>query len=353
MTKKIAVIFFNLGGPDSLESVKPFLFNLFNDKAITQLLQPFRFLLATLISNRRNKTAQKIYSFIGNKSPVLKNTKKQASDIETYLNVSHDFTFKTFITMRYWHPMSHETVLKVQEYHPDEIILVPLYPHWSTTTSESSVKDWEKACRKIKLKKPTKLICCYPTNEGFIKQNITLIKEEYKKAKKYGKPRVLFSAHGLPERIIKQGDPYQYQCVLTANKIVEELKIKNLDWKNTYQSQVGPLKWIGPQTDDEIILASKDNVPLIIVPIAFVSEHSETLVELDIEYKALAKQNNCPYYGRVSTVSDKPYFIKGLSNLIFKTVQQNRLITSDIEHQKCRCDLKKCALRCNIEGVHF
>lgn len=321
--KKIAVILFNLGGPDISENVKPFLFNLFNDPAIIGLPNPFRWMLAKLISSKREQEAQEIYHHIGGGSPILPLTKEQAHALDAALNTSSNHEYKSFIAMRYWHPMSPETVEKVKEYAPDEVLLLPLYPHFSTTTSGSSIEDWYKSAKKAGLNVPTKSLCCYPLDEGVIDAHAKLLREYYPKAVDHGKARVLFSAHGLPKKIIEKGDPYQWQIEQTAQKIVDKLAIDGLDWKVCYQSKVGPLEWIGPATDAEILRAAKEGISVVIVPIAFVSEHSETLVELDIQYKEMAEKAGMANYTRVPALATHPDFISGLATMCQQAETQN------------------------------
>jgi ferrochelatase len=303
-----AVILFNLGGPDSQDAVQPFLFNLFNDPAIISLPNPFRFLLAKLISSKRAPKAREIYALMGGRSPILPNTQAQADALQAALGSE----YKAFIVMRYWHPMSDDVVKQVKAYDPTEIILLPLYPQFSTTTTGSSFKDWQRACNSVGLKKPTRAICCYPAQKDFIDAQAKLVRAAYEEASKHGTPRILFSAHGLPEKIVTAGDPYQWQVEQTTQRVVQELDIHQLDFVNCYQSRVGPMKWIGPSTDTQILKAKEDNVPIVLVPIAFVSEHSETLVELDIEYRHLVGDH--PYF-RVPTVSTHPDYIAGLKTL--------------------------------------
>ncbi len=315
--KKIAVVLFNLGGPDSQESVKPFLFNLFNDKAIIGAPSPIRWALAKLISSKREKTAQEIYSFLGGKSPILEETDAQARALEKALN-GNDAEYKCFISMRYWKPFTQDAIAEVLEYNPDEIFLLPLYPQMSTATSESSIKKWLKLAD---FEAPTYTIGCYPTQKNFTASYAELLAEKYNEAKEASgkEPRVLFSAHGLPEKIVKKGDPYQWQVIQGAEEIVIKAKQNGLDLSDymvTFQSRVGPLKWIEPYTEDEIIRASKEGTPLVILPIAFVSEHSETLVELDIEYKELAEEHGCEHYYRVPTTSIHNQFIETLRKIV-------------------------------------
>jgi len=315
---KIAVVLFNLGGPDSPAAVRPFLFNLFHDPAIIRLPQPLRYIIASLIAARREKIAQGIYGKIGGRSPILENTKAQAQALEVVLNKNAAVLFKCFIAMRYWHPFSDAAAEDVKNFAPDEIMLVPLYPQFSTTTTASSLKAWKKSARKFEITAPTKTVCCYPYAHGFIEELLTSTRAAYAQAKNFGVPRVLFSAHGLPEKIVRAGDPYQWQCERTAQALVSSLNIADLDWTLCYQSRVGPLKWIGPGTDDEIRRAGVARTPVVVVPIAFTSEHSETLVELDIEYRHVAEQAGVPFYARVSVVGAAPGFISGLAELVQK-----------------------------------
>ena len=279
---KVAVILFNLGGPDKPHSVKPFLFSLFFDTAIINLPKPLRWILAKFLSMKREPIAKEIYSKIGGKSPLLDQTRAQSNALEKELNKEGDTVFKVFISMRYWHPMSPETVQNVEKFDPDRIVLLPLYPQYSTTTSRSSIKDWQRETKRVGLIKSTNIVCCYPTNTKFISAQSDLLIKEIEKTK--GKIRILFSAHGLPKKIIARGDPYQNQVEKTATAIARNVSLQKSQWRVCYQSRGGPLEWIGPSLDDELISASEDKVGVIILPIAFVSEHSETLVELDLEY---------------------------------------------------------------------
>jgi protoporphyrin/coproporphyrin ferrochelatase len=344
---KKAVILFNLGGPDSKKSIEPFLFNLFNDPEILSLPSIFRYPLAKLISKKRRPIAEKIYSEIGGSSPILKLTIDQSNALEKELNLNaKNNIFKCFVVMRCWNPRAKDVVNLVKKYNPDEIILLPLYPQYSPATSGSSIKEWVEISKKNNLKKPTKTICCYPTNESFITSHTNLIK---KKINNLINVKIIFSAHGLPERNIKKGDPYQWQIEQSVKSTVENLRIKNLDWVLSYQSRVGPLKWIGPSTDDEIIKASKENKTILLVPIAFVSEHSETLVELDIEYKKLAEDNGCTNYHRVPALGTDQNFIKSLYQLIINTnLGQGDKNGYFPPKNKCPNNFKKCPCSAKI-----
>ncbi len=342
---RTAVVLFNLGGPDDLNSVKPFLFNLFYDRAIIDLPNPMRYMLATLISTLRGSKARGIYQKLGGKSPILSHTAAQSDALEKRLaekKLATSGEYKVFFSMRYWHPMSRVVAKKVKAYDPDHIILLPLYPHYSTTTSGSSYNDWNAACKKEGMDKPTSFICCYPTDKHFIAAHTRQIKDAYWKASEDEKPRILFSAHGLPEKIIEAGDPYQMQIEKTAQSIVELLAIDDLDYVVCYQSKVGRLKWIGPSTEEEIERAGNDKLPIVVVPIAFVSEHSETLVELDIDYRKLAEEKQVPSYWRVPALGVDSLFIDALAELCLN-VKNDELICPAGKTRFCQGSFSLCA----------
>jgi len=337
---KKAIILFNLGGPDKLENVEPFLFNLFNDPAILNLPTFLRYPLAKLISNRRAPVAKKIYAELGGSSPILKLTKEQSDALEIKLNqTQEEDEYRCFIIMRCWNPRAKDVIKDVQLYGPDEVVLMPLYPQYSAATSGSSIKEWKDVCKKNNYHVKTSTICCYPTDQNFI---IAHTKEIIKKIKDLKNFKLIFSAHGLPEKNIKKGDPYQWQVEQSVKKIVESLNDKNLDWILSYQSRVGPLKWIGPSTETIIIENSKIGKHIVLVPIAFVSEHSETLVELDIEYKEIADANGCKNYTRVPALGINEDFIKAMSELIIKKNEYK--INENLYPPKIQCpsNFKKC-----------
>ena len=337
---KKAIILFNLGGPDKLENVEPFLFNLFNDPAILNLPTFLRYPLAKLISNRRAPVAKKIYAELGGSSPILKLTREQSDALEIKLNqMQEEDEYKCFIIMRCWNPRAEDVIKDIQLYGPDEVVLMPLYPQYSAATSGSSIKEWKDVCRKNNYHVKTSTICCYPTDQNFINAHT---KEIIKKIKDLKNFKLIFSAHGLPEKNIKKGDPYQWQVEQSVKKIVENLNDENLDWILSYQSRVGPLKWIGPSTETIIIENSKIGKHIVLVPIAFVSEHSETLVELDIEYKEIADANGCKNYTRVPALGINEDFIKAMSELIIKKNEYK--INEDLYPPKIQCpsNFKKC-----------
>ena len=330
---KKAVVLFNLGGPDSLNNVEPFLFNLFYDPAIISLPSFLRYPLAKFIAKKRAPIAKKIYNEIGGSSPILKLTQDQAMELEKSLNLKQNkINYKIFITMRCWKPRASETINEIKKFDPNEVILLPLYPQFSYSTSGSSINEWKNICKKNNFKTKTNTICCYPTDNNFIDAHVDQIKN---KIGKNNNEILIFSAHGLPKKNISNGDPYQWQIEQTVKKIVEKINIVDFKYVLSYQSRVGPLKWIGPSTDEVIIKNSKLGKSLIIVPVAFVSEHSETLVELDIEYKKLAFENGCVNYSRVSALGINKYFIESLSNLVLN--KDDYKFKDDLYAPKVQC----------------
>jgi len=313
-TRKIAVVLMNLGGPLQEADIKPFLFNFFMDKNIIGAPLPIRWLLAKWISFSRGRGAAKTsYAALGGKSPLLHNTRAQAAALETLLQKAWP-QLKVFVTMRYWHPLSPAVVQAVKEFGAERIVLLPLYPQFSTTTSFSSIQNWQREIKSADLDVATDNICCYPYQAGFISASAELIRQKLAEAP--AKTRVLFSAHGLPEKIVAGGDPYQHQCEQTAQKIVDALGVPDLDWQICYQSRVGPLKWIGPSTEAALDKAAADGVGVLVYPHAFVNEHVETLVEIEEEYREYAHEKGVPYFARVPTVSTHPDFIAGLAALV-------------------------------------
>jgi ferrochelatase len=310
-SRRVAIILFNLGGPDGPGAVRPFLFNLFNDKAIIGAPQPLRFLLAQLISRTRERTAKANYAFMGGGSPLLPETVKQADALEVEIakRVSN-VTFKCFPAMRYWRPFVKDAAKAAEAWGATDAILAPLYPQFSSTTTGSSLAAWKRVS-----KLPASTICCYPGGANFAQAHADAIIEAWRKGGSPAQPRVLFSAHGLPESVVKRGDPYQWQVERSA-AAVRRLLPPEWETRICYQSRVGPMKWLGPSTQQEIKQAGKDRVGLIVVPIAFVSEHVETLVELDIEYGRLAKKLSLPFYLRAPALGATPRFIDALADLV-------------------------------------
>jgi ferrochelatase len=336
-SRRVAVVLFNLGGPDSLKAVRPFLFNLFNDGAIIGLPQPFRFLLAQLISRTRAKSARANYAKMGGKSPLREETEKQARALERELaqRVSN-VSFKCFPAMRYWRPFTKDAARAVKDWGATDVILLPLYPQFSSTTTGSSLQAWRKVSTL-----PSATICCHPAANIFADAHADAIMEAWRAGGSPPKPRVLFSAHGLPQSVIDRGDPYQWQIEQSAEAIRAKLPA---DWETRicYQSRVGPLKWLGPSTQEELERAGQDKQGVIVSPIAFVSEHIETLVELDIDYAHRAKALALPYYLRAKALGCDPRFIAALADLTERALATPDSVQSEGGGRLCPVACGKC-----------
>lgn len=323
--RRVAVVLFNLGGPDRPEAVKPFLFNLFNDPAIIGLPGWLRTPLARLISARRETEAKANYALMGGASPLLPETRKQAEALEQSLS-GGEVEARVFIAMRYWRPLSDETAAEVAAWGPDEVVLLPLYPQFSTTTTASSLKAWREAYAGPGR---VRTVCCYPEADGLVSAHAGRIEAAWAAAGRPAPARLLFSAHGLPEKVIAAGDPYQLQVEATARAVAGRLGPGWDDWRICYQSRVGPLKWIGPSTIEAIEQAAADGVGVVISPVAFVSEHVETLVELDHEYDELARAKGCPFYVRVPALGVEPLFVAALADAVRAALGRDGVQSAD------------------------
>jgi len=271
--------------------------------------------------------------------------------------LGRDTEVKVFIAMRYWQPLVEQVAKDVSTFVPDRIILLPLYPQFSTTTTGSSVTAWEKAAAAAGLSCPTSTICCYPVQSSFIRAHVRSLDQALNTLSTSSDGTtsdviVLFSAHGLPKRVIAAGDPYAWQVQQTAAAIIEQLQIdrefgQNVDWRVCYQSKVGPLEWIGPKTEDVITEAAKDHKRIVVVPIAFVSEHSETLVELDIEYRALAEQGGAAAYVRVPALGTHEDFIAALAEMVKSVPEwgENEDCCSAMGARYCPRDHTQCPMK--------
>ena len=318
---RVAIVLFNLGGPDRPEAVKPFLLNLFRDPAILRVPFFVRPFLARIIARARVKPAQENYALLGGKSPLLELTEAQGAALTTALP---EMEARAFIAMRYWHPFSEATARAVKDWNPDEIVLLPLYPHYSTTTTGSSLTAWRFAAARVGLMKPVTTLCCYFDDPAYVSSMAGLVRSAVTRARaELGAAmplRILFSAHGLPEVIVQRGDPYQHQIERTVAAVATQLGLATDDYAICYQSRATPQKWIGPSTEEEIARAAADKVAVAVVPIAFVSEHSETLVELDVEYRELAHKIGVPGYFRVPAANSEAAFIAALAGLVRRGV---------------------------------
>jgi ferrochelatase len=318
--RRLAVVLFNLGGPDSLDAVEPFLKNLFLDPAIIPAPGLIRKVLAGRIARKRAPITQEIYDKLGGKTPLLEMTHNQADELEKALKsgaLTSEFEeIRVFVAMRYWHPRAEEVVAEVKAWGPAQVILLPLYPQYSTTTSQTSIDEWKREAVKQKLIAATRAQCCFAEDENFIAAHVTLLRGALEKVPGGVTPRVLFSAHGLPVSIIEKGDPYQDQIERTVAAVMKAPGFETLDHRVCYQSRVTPQEWIGPSTEDEIERAGREGVGIVLSPVAFVSEHSETLVELDLEYAELAREAGVACYIRVPALGTHRAFMASLQGLV-------------------------------------
>lgn len=360
--RRVAVVLFNVGGPDNLAAVRPFLYNLFSDAAIITLPAGIRHLLAGLLAWRRAPVARDIYKLIGGKSPIAAGTRAQAAALEKKLNTdaaekAGKTEFRCFTTMRYWHPRARQTVREVREFAPDDIVLLPLFPQYSTTTVGTALDEWSRAARASGLDLPTHSCCCYPLEEGVIEAHTAAIKKAIDE-KMGGRPfRLLLSAHSLPQKTVDAGDPYVWQIDQTIDRLMKRLREEtgrgNIDYRVCYQSRVGPLKWLEPDTQSEIRRAGGEGLALIVVPIAFVSEHLETLVELDIEYAKLATEAGVPLYYRMPALGTDERFIEALSKITLRRLGSGNCgsASSEAGERICPAGFASCHLKAGLEKV--
>jgi ferrochelatase len=299
-------------------------------------------ILARIIARARLEPATANYEILGGKSPLLGLTEQQASALQAALP---DFEARCFIAMRYWHPFSLETARAVKAWGADEVVLLPLYPQFSTTTTGSSLKAWREAAARAGLAVKTTTVCCYPTEPDYAKATALLVAAAYDKARATLDPavplRVLFSAHGLPEVIIKGGDPYQWQVEQTVAQVLTAWGAP-VEHAICYQSRATPQKWIDPSTEEEIERAARDKTAVLVVPIAFVSEHTETLVELDVEYRDLAKEKGVPGYFRVPTQNADAAFIASLAGLVRRALSCGVGLCSGLGGRVCSAEFGGC-----------
>ncbi len=339
--KRIAVVLFNLGGPDGPSAVRPFLFNLFSDPAIIGAPAGVRHLLAAFIAAIRAPLAGRNYGRIGGASPLVQQTREQAAALkERLIEQWPGAVVEVFVAMRYWRPLSMETAAAVADFAPDEILLLPLYPQFSTTTTASSLAAWRAAYRGSGR---AHAVCCYPLAAGLADAHARKIVAAWAEAGRPAPVRLIFSAHGLPERVVAAGDPYAEQIEATAQAVAARLQLA-VDWRIAYQSRVGPLKWLGPTTLEAIEAATAEGLGVIVCPVAFVSEHVETLVELDHDYRLRAEAMGCPAYVRAPALVAEPAFIEALAGIASDAMQRNAAIAPGSGFT-CAARWSKCPLQ--------
>ena len=308
--KKIGIVLLNMGGPDSLDAVEPFLYNLFSDHDIIQIPRLIQKPVAFLVSKLRSKSTRKYYEAMGGKSPQKEQTLEQAKALQKSLGER----YKVVVAMRYWHPFTEEALEELFKDEIEKIILLPLYPQYSSTTTGSSFNEFDRVFKRFKKDIPVIKVSDYYNHPLYIKAMVENIKENLPEHKDY---YFLFSAHSLPVKVIEKGDPYQKQTEETVKLIMEHFPEN--EYSLAYQSKVGPVKWLEPMTDEMIKKLAEEGVKkLAVIPVSFVSEHSETLYELDIQYGELAREVGIEDYKRVPTLKTHPIFIEALRNIVLK-----------------------------------
>lgn len=320
MSERTAVVLCNLGGPDSLAAVRPFLFNLFSDPDIFRLplgwltQRPF----AALIAWRRAPEAAKGYAAIGGKSPILDYTRAQAEALQRVLPER----FEVHVCMRYWHPLTAEVVGRLKQKNYARVILLPLYPQYSVTTTGSAYHEFQRQCERQHYRPAVTLVRQWYDQPDYQNAIVECLRGEAKKFPDSdpGRIELLFSAHGLPRKIVDRGDPYEHQVQATYSAVRAQL-----DWPRAtlcYQSRVGPLEWLRPYIEDVIREKAAAGVKqMLVYPIAFVSDHVETLYELGITYSELARAHGITHYRVASALNSHPRFIAALNTLTLNAAQ--------------------------------
>ncbi len=345
---KTAIILFQLGGPDSLEAVEPFLYHLFMDPDIIDF--PLAFLarrpLARLISKRRARTVRNNYELIGGKSPLAELTQRQAQALHTLLT-QQGVQNQVFVAMRYWHPLTEEVVREISSGGFDRIVLLPLYPQYSQATTGSSINEWRREVKKQAVNLPTQYACCYPGHPALLDalcDNINSALERFS-----GIPPqdidLVFSAHGVPVRYIERGDPYQLQIEETVRRLMDRGKWRS-PYTLCYQSKVGPVEWLRPSLIETVArLANTGRKYMLVIPIAFVSEHIETLHEINIEVRHRALAAGIRQFELMPALNDHPKFIACLADIVLQLLAHPVACSTCStlwQQQKERIKPKKC-----------
>ncbi|MER3524110.1 MAG: ferrochelatase [Ignavibacteria bacterium] len=317
----LGIVLLQLGGPDALENVEPFLYNLFCDPDIIDLPLAFLFRkrLARFIARKRAPKVQELYKNIGGRSPILELTNAQARALEDALRPSVDA--KVYVAMRYWHPLTEETIERVYADRPSRIILLPLYPHYSRSTTGSSVNEWHRLLRSQKRDPiPTILIKEYYDHPLYIQaivQNITACVEQAP-VEERSRIHLVFSAHGTPMKLVKEGDPYSHHIRRTVEAVMQAGRF-GLPHHLCFQSKVGPQKWLEPSLEQTIErLAAEKATHLVVIPIAFVSDHIETLSEINIEAREQAEHLGVKFFAMTPGLNTHPVFIRALADLVLR-----------------------------------
>lgn len=309
----IGIVLLNLGGPDSLQAVKPFLYNLFSDRQIIKLGPGFmQKPLACLISTIRSKKTKKLYQLIGGKSPLFDITKAQAEALEKLLNNKSDISFKVYVGMRYWNPLIQDTIKEINRAGIKKLVVLSLYPQYSIATTGSAYSKTREVLQSYSIEP----VCVPPwfQHPGYIDALVDVIKKGLESFSDKN-VHILFSAHSLPQKLIDEGDPYVHQLMGTIEAVAEKIKMQ---WHLGYQSKTGTVKWLSPTTGEKLSeLADRGVRNVLVVPISFVSDHIETLYEIDILYKSMAERLGIDLR-RTESLNINPMFINALKEIVIK-----------------------------------
>ncbi|GAV67914.1 Ferrochelatase domain-containing protein [Cephalotus follicularis] len=325
---KVGVLLLNLGGPETLHDVQPFLFNLFADPDIIRLPRLFQFLqwpLAKLISVLRAPKSKEGYAAIGGGSPLRKITDEQAHALKTALEAKN-IPVNVYVGMRYWYPFTEEAIQQIKRDKITRLVVLPLYPQYSISTTGSSIRVLQSIFREDAYlsRLPLSIIQSWYQRAGYINSMADLIEKEVNKFANPGEVMIFFSAHGVPLTYVEDaGDPYKDQMEECIFLIMQELKARGIcnDHTLAYQSRVGPVQWLKPYTDEVLVeLGHKGVKSLLAVPVSFVSEHIETLEEIDMEYKHLALESGIENWGRVPALNCTSSFIMDLADAVVEAL---------------------------------
>lgn len=334
---RVGVLLLNLGGPDQLEDVRPFLFNLFSDPEIIRL--PFAWMqkpLAWFISTSRAKKSQENYKLIGGGSPLRRITEEQAQALQNSLHQKGQDA-QVYIGMRYWHPFTEEAIARLKRDGIDRLVILPLYPQFSISTSGSSFRLLEKLWQEDPALQSIDytVIPSWYKRQGYLKAMADLIAQELDQFSNPDQVHVFFSAHGVPLSYVEEaGDPYQQEIEECTELIMRTLNRPN-PYTLAYQSRVGPVEWLKPYTEEAIPeLAEQGVKDLVVVPVSFVSEHIETLEEIDIEYRELAEESGIEHFQRVPALNTHPIFIDDLADLVVQAMNTPSLKLAEVPQMR-------------------
>ncbi|KAB1219747.1 Ferrochelatase-2, chloroplastic [Morella rubra] len=346
MEEKVGVLLLNLGGPETLDDVQPFLFNLFADPDIIRLPRLFQFLrrpLAKLISVFRAPKSKEGYAAIGGGSPLRKITDEQAHELKMALEAKN-MPVNVYVGMRYWYPFTEEAIQQIKKDKITRLVVLPLYPQFSISTTGSSIRVLQRTFREDSYlsELPVSIINSWYQREGYVRSMADLIEKELNNFLNPEEVMILFSAHGVPVSYVEDaGDPYKDQMEECIYLIMQELKARRIDNEHTlcYQSRVGPIKWLEPYTDEVLVeLGQKGVKSLLAVPVSFVSEHIETLEEIDVEYKNLALESGIENWGRVPALGCTSSFITDLADAVIEALPSATAISTSTSTPEAAAD---------------